>query len=332
MSEKQDKKWYIDESGPKMFSFDLTSACNFKCLHCYNDSGVKPSDELSNEEVIEVSRQIAEFKPESVCLCGGEATMRSNIIDVIKLLSPNVGVVNMVSNGYLFTKEKLIEFKEAGLNALQISLDGKDNMQNDTFRGVVGAFDKAVETIKLAVEVGLDVLISFIPNKLNFNTFDDYLDFAFSLGVGSVRVMPLIPMGRGSKINSLLLNSEEYCILQLKINNYKEKLKGTNQQLEWGDPLDHYTRLPNNEKYGYKSMTYEIKSNGDLTVSTYLPIVVGNVREKSLREHWENGYKDIWSNKKVLDYISKIENIYDINQLDPKPYSGSCYYINLNDD
>lgn len=324
-----EKKWYIDSSGPKFFSLDVTGACNFKCLHCYNDSGKKLEDELTDEEIIDVARQIAEFQPESVCLCGGETMLRSNLLDIIRILSEKVPAVNMVSNGSLFNEEKLIAIKEAGLSTLQISLDGLNSMQHDTFRGVVGAFDKAVESIKIAKKVGLGLYISFVPNKLNHETLIEYLDFCYRLGVDSVRIMPLIPMGRGSRIDSLLLSTEEYCTLQLKILNYKEKLKGTSQMLEWGDPLDHYMRLPNNTINGYKSLTYEVKANGNITVSTYLPLVVGNVRKHSLREYWENGYADIWENPQVLDYIGRIKNIYDINNMEPKPYTGEYYYVNI---
>lgn len=331
MKNKEGKQWYVDCSGPKFFTFDVTGACNFKCLHCYNDSGCKLDDELTDEELLDIAHQIAEFKPESVCLCGGEPTLRGNLIEIIKILAPHVAAVNMVSNGSLLNEDKLLALKDAGLSTLQISLDGVNSMQHDTFRAIPGSFDKAVNTIKLAKKVGLNTLISFVPNKLNHTTFNEYLDFCYSLGVDSVRVMPLIPMGRGSRIDSLLLDGEDYCTLQLKIANYKEKLKGGKQLLEWGDPLDHYLRLPNNTVKGYKSLTYEVKANGNLTVSTYLPLVVGNVRKHSLREYWENGYADIWSNEKVLDYIGRIKNIYDINQMDPKPYSGEYYYIELMD-
>ena len=329
MQRESEKKWYIDCSTPKFFSLDVTGACNFKCLHCFNNSGEKMEDELTDEEIIDIAHQIAEFKPEVVCLCGGETMMRGNIVDIVKILVPHVTAVNMVSNGSLFNEEKLIKLKEAGLSTLQISLDGVNEMQHDTFRGVIGSFNKAVESIKLAQKVEFNTLLSFVPNKLNHATFDEYVDFCLGLGVSSVRIMPLIPMGRGSKIDSLLLSPEDYCNLQLKILNYQEKLRGTKQQVEWGDPLDHYMRLPKNTKNGYKSLTYEIKPNGNITVSTYLPIVVGNVRKHSLREYWDNGYADIWSNKQVLDYISRIENLYDINTMEPKPYSGDYYYIEL---
>lgn len=32
-------------SGPVTVSFDITTKCNLRCLHCYNNSGANPAPE-----------------------------------------------------------------------------------------------------------------------------------------------------------------------------------------------------------------------------------------------------------------------------------------------
>lgn len=322
---------YKCDSSPQIISFDVTGSCNYKCLHCYNDCGKKLTNELTNEEVIDIALQIRDMKPFSVCLCGGEPTLRSNYIDVIKILAETAGNVNMVSNGSFIDYQVACELKAAGLKTLQISLDGYCSMQHDTLRSVKGAFDKALNAIRGSVEAGLNVATSCTPSKLNYKTIKQYIALCEDLGVNSARFMPLIPMGRGSRIDFLLLSPLEYMELQMDIlSAQREQKKNTSSfYVEWGDPLDHYTRMPTNAKLGMCSYTMEIKANGNLTVSTYLPIVIGNVRKHSLQEYWDAGAKHIWSNKKVTDYISRIENIYDINQLEPRPYTGDYYYIDI---
>ncbi|MCL2249572.1 MAG: radical SAM protein [Oscillospiraceae bacterium] len=320
------------ENGPLFIAFDLTLACNFRCLHCYNHSGQKQSDELSDDEVLDVAHQIAKMAPMTVCLCGGEPMLRSNLFQVIECISQTVGVVNMVTNGSLINEQNMNEMARAGLSVIQISLDGINPMQHDTLRNHPGSFSKAINAIELAKKAGLTVYVALSPNKLNYRSIPQFVELCHKLDVASVRIMPLIPMGRGHTMEKLLLSSEDYIELQLSIQNEIHKHRGSSLNLEWGDPLDHYARLPTNAQNELNSFTYEIKANGNITVSTYLPIVVGNVRKRSLVEYWEAGYKSIWSNKKVLDYISKINTIYDINQLDPKPYSGDYYFVDLNDE
>ena len=326
---KKEEFIFRNSSAPLMVALDVTSACNFRCLHCFNDSGCKSSDELTDTEIYQVAQQVAKLNPLVVCLCGGETMLRKNLVDIIRCISKTAGVVNMVSNGSLINEENIYELKNAGIDTIQISLDGLNAIQHDTFRGYVGSFEKAVNAIKLIKKAGINVVVSCTPNKLNHRTIEEYLDFTLGLGVSQVRFMPLIPIGWGSKIESLLLSPEEYVRLQLILETRKEKLKYTTQSIEWGDPLDHFQRMPFNASFGYKAYSMEVKSNGDLAVSTYIPLVVGNVREKSLKEYWDSGYNDIWKNKEVLDYTSKIETVYDINELGSIPYLNEKNFIDL---
>ena len=64
--EQLDNGVFKSESGPLVVSLDVTSACNYRCLHCYNNSGEKSCDELTDEEIFDVAEQIAEFSPQVV--------------------------------------------------------------------------------------------------------------------------------------------------------------------------------------------------------------------------------------------------------------------------
>ena len=313
MKARVQKLKYANTSAPLFAMLDVTAACNFRCLHCYNSSGEKAKNELTNDELVDIVKQISEMHPESLCLCGGETMLRSNICDLIKIAKPNVGAVNMVSNGSFMTLENVTALKEAGIDTIQISVDGINEMQHDTFRGYVGAFEKAINAIKIIHSLGIEVLVSFVPNKLNVRTISEFLEMMCELGVSSVRIMPLIPVGRGSKIDTLLLSSDEYADLQLTLDVKKDYFINKGMLIEWGDPLDHMYRLSNNEKIGYKNFQYHVKANGDIAVSAYLPLIVGNVRKHSLKDYWNNGYDTIWYSKEYKKYRDQIESIYDVN-------------------
>lgn len=327
----EEKMVYKCEGGPMFISFDVTSLCNLECLHCFNNSSAVAGDDLTDAEALSVAQQIAEFSPVTICICGGEPMLRKNLFSIIECVSKTAANVSMVCNGYYIDECNAQQLKQAGLKVLQISLDGINSIQHDTLRGKAGSFDKAVEAIKIGVNVGLQVYVSLVPSKLNYRTISQFIEMCYSLGVLSTRIMPLIPMGRGSNMEKLLLSSEEYIELQLAIQNEKEKYNNIPYLIEWGDPLDHYTRMQNNAKLGSNNLSAEIKSNGNITVSTYIPVVVGNIRKHSLKEYWDAGYKDIWKNEKFVNYISSIQTIYDLNCLNPRPYSGEYLYIDLID-
>ena len=320
---------YKSEKGPLFASIDVTTACNFHCLHCYNNSGKKTNDEMTDTELLRVASEITELRPASICLCGGEPLLRKNICEIIKTISQANCTVNMVSNGSLLTKEKAKELKRAGLNTLQISLDGVNPSQHDTFRGFLGAFQLTVKAIQIAVQANLTVVTSFVPCKLNLDCIEEYLELCYNLGVSSARFMPLIPMGRGSKISNLLLDSDEYYELQITLEKAKCDYANKHMSIEWGDPIEHYTRMIVNAMNNIKTVSLEIKANGNLTISTYIPIVVGNIREHSILDYWDAGYKDIWAKNDIVNYVKNIQNIYDIGKLKPKPYSGEFLYYNI---
>lgn len=329
---KQEYSLLSKLTGPIMISLDLTQKCNLKCVHCFNNSGISTNEELSDDEILDVAHQIAELHPHNVCLCGGETLCRKNIFDIIDVLKDNVSKISMVSNGYLMNFDTARRLVDAGVSHIQISLDGKDCYQHDTFRGVKGSFDKAISAIKNAKKCGVNRLAtSLVPNKLNHKTIDEYIDLCYELGVTDVRMMPFLPSGRGKTIGrNLLLNSVEYYYFLEKVNRKKHKYV-ERMNIEWGDPLDHMRRMPHNANCGFKSYCMEIKSNGDITVTTYLPIVVGNCKKHTLKSYWDSGYDLIWSNKSIVKYIEQIQCIYDLEEFKPAPYSGEKILLDIFD-
>ena len=70
------------------------------------------------------------------------------------------------TNGTLITKEKARELKGVGLSYVGISLDGMEEV-HDRFRGVPGAFRKALEGVANCQAEGLKVGLRFTINKRN---------------------------------------------------------------------------------------------------------------------------------------------------------------------
>ncbi len=201
-----------DLSGPIMVAFDITNRCNFKCLHCFNHSGEDIfDDELTDQEKLNVVDQIIELKPYLVCLCGGETTCCNVLISIIEKLSKHVPTVNIVSNGYLIDKKMAHNLKMAGVSSVQISLDGINAEQHDTFRGRYGAFEHAIQAVKNLREENITVLSSLVPNKLSYKDTYKYFKMCYELGIVNARCMPYLPMGRAESLaDKLELNSEEY--------------------------------------------------------------------------------------------------------------------------
>lgn len=319
--------------GPLMISWDVTNKCNFRCMHCYNASGDCDihsfEDELKLNEVKNIVDQIIEVNPYTLCVCGGEPTLFPHIEYIAKRLSKENIKVNMVTNGYTMTPQLAKTLKESGVGFVQISVDGSCSKTHDEFRNKKGSFARALNALRYLQEEGIRTAVAFAPNKTNLAEFNDFVDIIMALGCKTIRLMPLIPMGRGLKnFSHLELSGDEYLLFQKYINEKKEQYLSDEILIEWGDPLEHI--------YIAKTVRdnpscIEIKANGDVGVSNYLPITVGNVKNHTLMEYWNGGLNHIWSNDKVRHFTSQITDLYDFINLDIKTWTDPRVQFDLID-
>ena len=321
-------------SGPLTLSWDITNKCNFNCAHCLNCSNDQSkhdfSDELNKDDVTRLLKQIQDIRPYSMCICGGEPTLSPYLFRTIKEISSVGTIVNMVSNGYLIDDAFAKSLNSAGLSLCQISLDSDIEDEHDSFRGVKGAYRRAINAIKSIVKAKIDLAISFVPTKFNLPHFDNYYRLLESLGCKLVRIMPLLPMGRGlHHFNELEPTGEDYFKFVLDIKKYNDK---SNKQLriEWGDPLEHIYLA----KYLPRPVpiNMEIKSNGDISPSIYLPISVGNIRRHSLKEYWDAGFNRIWGHSDVMALTDLIHTLEDFKTLSLQTWNIHRKTIDLIDD
>ena len=317
--------------GPIMVSFDTTQLCNLRCVHCFNNSGDQaPNPDLPREQRLDIARQIAEMHPFNVCMCGGESLCCSDLFDIMDVLRPHVGKLSMVSNGFLMTSEMARRLVEHGLDLAQISIDGANAWQHDSFRGVQGSFDRAVAAVRNLIAAGISsVDVSMVPNRLNWQSLEEYTELCHDLGVHQIRLMPFLPSGRGRSVGrNLMLDEKQYFQFCRSLERLDARYQGR-PAFQWGDPIDHMRRMPFNANLGLHSYSMEIKANADLTLSTYLPVLVGNCTRRTLREYWDGGYKNLWGNEQLTRYTDQIRNIYDLENFEPAPYSGETIMIDI---
>lgn len=322
-------------SGPLMISWDITNKCNMNCRHCLNRSNDKEvhnfDDELGYQDVYNLIKQIIDVRPYTFCICGGEPTLSEYVFTIIEEISKCGTLVNMVSNGYMIDFEYAKKLKNSGLNFIQISVDGINSDTHDSFRNKAGAFERAINAVKFLVENKLHVAVSFCPNKGNIDQFEKYVDMIMKLGCKQIRLMPLLPMGRAYNDYEMIEPSpSDYLEFVRKIVKCKEKYAGNGLLIEWGDPLEHIylaNQIPRPEP-----ISFEIRSNGDIAPSIYLPISVGNIKKHSILEYWKGGFNRIWEHPDVVRLSRKVETIEDFKNLSLRTWNIERTAIDLLED
>ena len=177
--------------------WNITRACNLKCVHCYNDSGAsKADDELPTEEAKVVLDDLVQFGVPSVLFSGGEPLMRPDLFELIGYAVERGLRAVISTNGTLITTEMAKKIKQHGVSYVGISLDGIGDI-NDKFRGVDGAFDRAVAGIKNCQDADVRIGLRLTLTKRNVQDLEGLFDFFEAKKIERACFYHFVPSGRG---------------------------------------------------------------------------------------------------------------------------------------
>ena len=177
--------------------WNSTKTCNLKCMHCYMKSDArKYQDELSTAEAKKFIDDLAAFRVPVLLFSGGEPLIRPDFFELAAYAAAAGVRPTLSTNGTLITREVAQRIKDIGVGYVGISLDGLRDV-NDTFRGVEGAYEKAMRGIENCVAVGQRVGLRFTINQHNAQELDRIFDFIEAENINRVCFYHLVYSGRG---------------------------------------------------------------------------------------------------------------------------------------
>ena len=195
---------------PFILIWEVTQACDLACLHCRACAQPQRSLlELTTSEGEDLIRQVRGLKVPVFVLTGGDPLKRPDIYHLVEYgTSLGVRVSLSPSATPLLTREALARLKACGLARLAISLDGSSAVLHDHFRGVSGSYDRVLQAIAWAHELGLPVQVNSTMTRHNVHDFDALARLMERLNVILWSVFFLVPTGRGKTED--LLSGEEF--------------------------------------------------------------------------------------------------------------------------
>ena len=302
---------------PLVVSWNVTRKCNLECSHCYiNAARSELQGELNTEEAKCLINQIADVSRPLLILSGGEPLLRTDLYDLIQY-GANKGLrMGVGSNGSLINQQVAKNLKAAGVKTVSISLDSRNPEKHDEFRGVKGSWQKAINAIAALRQNGVLVQVNTTVTQQNHNEIEEIMSLAEELGVENFHLFFLVPTGRGIRIADISPAMYESMIKSTfaKIGKHRLNVKPScapqfmRIAKDMGLDMRQWIR-------GCMAGLYycRIYPNGDVTPCPYLPVKLGNIREKTFGE--------IWFGSKVF------KNLRDFDALKGK--CGACDYRNL---
>jgi radical SAM protein with 4Fe4S-binding SPASM domain len=297
-----------DSGGPNIISWNVTSRCPLACTHCYIDAdGCGSPDELDTAEGFALIDQIAAVNRPILILSGGEPLLRPDIFDLARHATRCGLAVAMGTSGVLITDAAAGRIRDAGIRKVAVSIDSTDPRIHDAFRGVSGAWRRAVDGIHALRRADIPVQIHTVINESGVDEIDKIMAFGKGFGIRDYQFFFLVPTGRGERLATAPPEVHEAAIeriLAYAQPGFSVRPTCAPQFVRvaarlgldpswWGRGCIAGT--------GYCRIT----PVGDVTPCPYLPVSVGNVRQEP--------FGDIWYGSDIL-----------IALRDPDRLSGRC--------
>ena len=186
-----------DPPGPVVI-WNLVRRCNLTCMHCYSIStDIDFPGELSTEEVFRVMEDLKAARVPALILSGGEPLLRKNIFEIAALAKALGFYTGLSTNGTLIDAALADRIATTGFDYVGISLDGLRDT-HDRFRKKAGAFDQALNGIRLCRDRGVKVGMRFTVTQENAAELPALLDLAEQEGIHKFYVSHLNYAGRGN--------------------------------------------------------------------------------------------------------------------------------------
>ncbi|MEH7235500.1 TIGR04053 family radical SAM/SPASM domain-containing protein [Bacillus sp. JJ1562] len=310
---------------PFIVIWELTRACQLKCLHCRAEAQyTRDPRELSFEEGKRLIDQIYEMNNPMLVFTGGDPLMRPDVYDIADYaIKKGVRVSMTPSATPNVTKEAIEKAKEVGLARWAFSLDGPNAEIHDHFRGTKGSFDLTMRAIKYLHELEIPVQINTVISRYNVHALDEMAKLVEDLDCVLWSVFFLVPTGRGKdtdmispveheKVFRWLYDLSKHVKFDIKttaaqhyrrvvIQSKLRETKDIDKQIRYEDALmkgktgqiDGLGRAPQgvNDGNGFVFISHI----GDVYPSGLLPVKAGNVRETPLAEIYRESpiFKDL---------------------------------------
>lgn len=273
---------------------ELTHRCPLACPYCSNPVELTAKDrELTTDQWADIFRQAADLGVLQLHLSGGEPASRTDIVELTRLAREAGLYTNLITSGIGLNERRLRALEDAGLDHVQLSLQGVTAAMADRIGGYKGGFDRKMHVADLIADIGFPLTLNAVMHRENLNDLPATIGMAERLGARRIEVACVQFQGWALQ-NRTALQPSRAQVDRAKhvVRDAIERLKGR-LVIDFVPP-DYYSDFPKACMNGWGSTGLNVTPDGTVlpchAAETIPGLTFAKATEQPLAEIWHDSH------------------------------------------
>ena len=272
---------------------ELTYRCPLSCPYCSNPVEMAKKDsELSTAQWADVFGQAAKLGVLQLHLSGGEPASRRDLVELVKAARDAGLYTNLITSAIGLTQRRLAELDAAGLDHIQLSLQGTDAEMADRIGGYKGGFKRKMQAADWIVEAGFPLTLNAVLHRQNLHQLPQAIEMAVAMKARRMEVA-VVQFHGWAMLNrqGLMPTRAQAEEANQIVADARKRLKGV-MVIDYV-PADYHNDYPKRCMGGWGTTGLNVTPDGTVLPCHAAPTIPSlnfdNVKDKSLSDIWYQG-------------------------------------------
>ncbi len=275
---------------PMAMLAEITHRCPLACPYCSNPVQLTQAQaELTAEEWTRVFHEAAGLGVLQVHISGGEPGVRRDLDRIVAGAREAGLYVNLITSGIGITRERLERLDQAGVDHVQLSLQGIRPDMADRISGLPGSWDRKMAFAQWVTEIGFPLTINAVVHRQNMDRLPDMVALAEELGARRIEVATVQFHGWADLNRAALMPSREQAAFARRVVD-EARLRLRGRMVIDYVPADHHAIYPKACMGGWGSTGLNVTPDGTVlpchAAATIPGMEFDNVRDHGLERIW----------------------------------------------
>lgn len=272
---------------------ELTHRCPLSCPYCSNPIDMaRQQAELDTATWARVFREAAALGVLQLHLSGGEPASRRDLVDLVVAARDAGLYTNLITSGIGLTEKRLAQLDAAGLDHVQLSLQGTTPEMADEIGGYKGGFKRKMQVAEWIGDIGFPLTLNAVLHRRNLHQLPRALEMAQEMGARRIEVATVQFHGWALKNRDALMPTRAQAQEATRIvTEARAALKG--QLVIDYVPADYHEDYPKRCMGGWGTTGLNVVPDGQVLpchAAQSIPhLTFDRVQDRPLDEIWYQG-------------------------------------------